>query len=141
MDFSLFSPPSRVSSTILSSTNYPVIQHPVIQSVAKDLGNIHVYILALCTRDSSSLHSSDEFMRACSNNDKKKALKGVSNYKRTFHFVIQSEAKNLKSASRCIQILPPFGRLDDRMFKLFHFDTPTSAKHSNLSICRDLWQL
>ena len=86
MNFSLFSPPSRVSST-----KRLVINHPVIQTTEgrKDLEGIH----ALCSRESSSLHSSDEFMRACSNNDKKKALKGVSNYKRTFHFVIQSEAK------------------------------------------------
>ena len=47
----------------------------------------------------------------------------MSNYKSTFHFVIQSEAKNLKSASRCIQILPPYGRLDDRMFRKFNSDT------------------
>ncbi len=30
--------------------------------------------------------------------------------------VIQSEAKNLKSVSLCIQILPPFGRLDDTLW-------------------------
>ena len=29
-------------------------------------------------------------------------------------FVIQSEAKDLKSVSMCIQILPPFGRLNDK---------------------------
>ena len=28
--------------------------------------------------------------------------------------VIQSEAKNLNTSTLCIQILPPFGRLDDK---------------------------
>ena len=84
MDFSLFSPPSRVSSTILSST-----KHPVIQSVAKDLGNIHVYILALCSRDSSL--RSDELLRTCPKNDKKKPLpplkRGEFQNARTCQFV------------------------------------------------------
>ena len=33
-------------------------------------------------------------------------------------FVIQSEAKDLKSVSMCIQILPPFGRLNDNMVEV-----------------------
>ena len=65
MDFSLFSPPSRVSSTILSSTHYPVIQ---TTEGRKDLECIH----ALCSRDSSL--RSDELLRTCPKNDKKKAL-------------------------------------------------------------------
>ena len=71
----------------------------------------------LCSRD-PSLHFVPLWMTNSKN-------EGVSNYKSTFHFVIQSEAKNLKSASRCIQILPPYGRLDDRMFRKFNSDTPS----------------
>ena len=48
---------------------------------------------------------------------------GCVKMKSNFHFVIQSEAKNLKSASLCVQILPPFGCLDDTMLWKFHFDT------------------
>ena len=39
--------------------------------------------------------------------------------------VIQSEAKDLKSVSLCIQILPPFGRLNDKKRGLLHYVTPT----------------
>ena len=38
-------------------------------------------------------------------------------------FVIQSEAKNLSTSTNAFQILPPYGRLDDRMFRKSHFDT------------------
>ena len=40
--------------------------------------------------------------------------------------VIQSEAKDLKSISMCIQILPPFGRLNDNMVEVLLFNTPPS---------------
>ena len=52
-------------------------------------------------------------------------FRGCFKMKSNFHFVIQSEAKSLKSVSLCIQILPPYVRLDDRMLWEFHFDAPT----------------
>ena len=41
-------------------------------------------------------------------------------------FVIQSEAKDLKSVGICIQILPPYGRLNDNMVEVLLFNTPPS---------------
>ena len=42
-----------------------------------------------------------------------------------YHIVIQSEAKNLKASTEyttnALHILPPYGRLDDRMLWKFHF--------------------
>ena len=42
--------------------------------------------------------------------------------------VIQSVAKDLKSVSLCIQIIPPFSRLDDKMFRNFILTHPQIKK-------------
>ena len=39
------------------------------------------------------------------------------------HFVIQSEAKDLGNILYVIEILPPYGRLNDTLIGNFHFDT------------------
>ena len=44
--------------------------------------------------------------------------------------VVQSVAKDLKSVGVCIQILPPFGRLNDKKEGFLHYDTPTRGMYS-----------
>ena len=40
-------------------------------------------------------------------------------------FVIQSEAKDLGFILYVIEILPPYGRLNDKMISVLNFDTPS----------------
>ena len=40
-------------------------------------------------------------------------------------FVIQSEAKDLGNILYVIEILPPYGRLNDKMISVLNFDTLT----------------
>ena len=40
-------------------------------------------------------------------------------------FVIQSEAKDLSFILYVIEILPPYGRLNDKMISVLNFDTLT----------------
>ena len=42
-----------------------------------------------------------------------------------FHIVIQSEAKNLGNILYVIEILPPYGRLNDKMIGVLNYDTPS----------------